>query len=144
MIKSLFLTLVFALLSMAAVAQSAFGTSNALNLESEGALVIGVWETEEHDFGTIPQDVPATFTFTVVNEGTKPLLIEKVKPSCGCTATDYTKEAIAPGESGYVKASYNAHNPGYFSKTVVVTTNDDENPQLMLRLKGEVKAKDKE
>lgn len=142
MIKPFFLTLGFALLSVAAMAQSAFGTSNALNLESEGAVVKAVWETEEHDFGAIPQDVPATYTFKVVNEGTKPLLLEKVKPSCGCTATDYTKEPIAPGESGYVKASYNAHNPGYFSKTVVVTTNDEETPRLMLRLKGEVQTKE--
>jgi archaellum component FlaG (FlaF/FlaG flagellin family) len=141
MIKSFFLTLLFALFSVAALAQSAFGMSNALNLESEGAVVSAAWETDEHDFGTIPQDVPATYTFTVVNEGNKPLLIKNVKPSCGCTATDYTKEPIAPGESGYVKASYNAHNPGYFSKTVVVTTNDDENPRLMLRLKGEVQTK---
>ncbi len=142
MIKSFFLTLLFALFSVAALAQSAFGMSNALNLESEGAVVSAAWETDEHDFGTIPQDVPATYTFTVVNEGNKPLLIKNVKPSCGCTATDYTKEPIAPGESGYVKASYNAHNPGYFSKTVVVTTNDDENPRLMLRLKGEVQTKE--
>jgi hypothetical protein len=142
MIKQLCLTVAFALLSVAAVAQSAFGASNTLNLEAEGATVKAAWETEAHDFGTIPQDKPATYTFKVVNEGNQPLEIQHVKPSCGCTATDYSKEPIAPGESGYVKASYNAHNPGYFSKTVVVTTNDAETPRIMLRLTGEVTAKE--
>jgi hypothetical protein len=138
MMKQTLLTLMLACLSVAAVAQSAFGGNATLTLETETAGVSAVWETEEHSFGTIPKDVPAMFTFKVVNEGTKPLELVKVKPACGCTAIDYTKEPIAPGESGYIKASYNAHNLGYFSKTITVTTNDEESPNTLLRFTGEV------
>lgn len=142
MMKQTMLTLLLACLSLATVAQSAFGGNATLTLETEGAEVKAVWETETHDFGAIPQGKPASFTFQVVNEGNQPLTIEKVKPSCGCTAANYTKEPIAPGERGFVTAEYNAHNVGSFSKTVVVTTNDSNTPRIVLRLTGEVKAEE--
>jgi pectate lyase len=60
-----------------------------------------------------------------------------VQGSCGCTATDYSKEPIAPGKKGYVTATYNAANMGAFHKTVTVTANTDA--PVVLVIKGEVK-----
>jgi hypothetical protein len=42
------------------------------------------------------------------NTGSTPLVISNVRGSCGCTVTDYTKEPIAPGKTGNVKATFNA------------------------------------
>ena len=79
--------------------------------------------TTVHDFGDIAQGVPQTHTFIVKNTGTEPLIIQNVKASCGCTAPGWTKEPIAPGATGEVKATYNAASVGSFSKTLTVTTN---------------------
>ncbi len=97
------------------------------------------WEGVVHDFGEIVQGTPVTHTFKVVNTGAEPLNISNVKASCGCTATDYTKEAIPPGGEGFVQARYNAAAAGVFNKSVTVTYNA-ANQRELLRLKGTVKA----
>ena len=95
------------------------------------------WEETTHNFGKIAKDVPVTHEFSFTNRGETPLIISNVKGSCGCTVTDYTKESIAPGESGMVKATYNAAKVGTFHKTVKVTANTEDGP-VVLSIKGEV------
>ena len=121
-------------------AQSPFHAEKAsLTLEVPGTAV-AKWDAASHDFGQLPQGQPASHTFTFVNTGDKPLTIDKVKPGCGCTALNYSKEAIAPGEEGYVTATYNAAKAGFFTKSVTVFTNETVG-QRQLVLKGEVVAK---
>lgn len=45
--------------------------------------------------------------FKVENTGDKPLIMGEVKGTCGCTVADWTKDPIAPGETGFVKAQIN-------------------------------------
>ncbi|MFA0961263.1 DUF1573 domain-containing protein [Roseivirga sp. BDSF3-8] len=91
-----------------------------------------------HDFGAVDKGEPVTAAFSFRNEGDTPLIITEVKTSCGCTVSEYPKEAIAPGEAGVIKATYNAAKTGAFTKTVKVFTNDRSEPML-LTLKGEVR-----
>lgn len=95
------------------------------------------WKKETIDAGDIPQGKPYTMEFNFVNNGKKDILITEVKAACGCTATDYTKTPIKPGQTAYVKATYNAANKGTFAKTVTVTTNSGEAAKV-LTLKGKV------
>ena len=95
------------------------------------------WNETTHDFGKIAQGTPKTTTFSFKNTGKTPLVITNVQGSCGCTATDYSKEPIAPGKSGYVKATYNAASAGAFTKTVTVTANTPQ-AVTVLSIKGEV------
>lgn len=99
-----------------------------------------VWKAESVDVGEIPQGTPKTIEYEFKNNTDKAVLITNVKPACGCTAADYTKDAIAPGKTGYVKATYNAAAAGAFTKSVTVTTNAEETPKV-LTFKGTVVAK---
>lgn len=99
-----------------------------------------VWKAESVDVGEIPQGTPKTIEYEFKNNTDKDVLITNVKPACGCTAADYTKEAVAPGKTGYIKATYNAAAAGSFSKSVTVTTSADTNPKV-LTFKGTVVAK---
>jgi len=81
---------------------------------------VAKFATETVDLGKIKQDNPTTAVFEVTNIGTEPLLIEQATPTCGCTIGDYTKEPIAPGKIGYIKATYNAKNIGMFEKRLNV------------------------
>jgi hypothetical protein len=98
------------------------------------------WKSDSVDVGTIPQGTPKSIDFEFKNTGDKAIIITNVKPACGCTAADYTKDPIAPGKTGYVKATYNAAAAGAFTKTVTVTTNAEETPKV-LTFKGTVVAK---
>jgi hypothetical protein len=99
-----------------------------------------VWKVEAIELGQIPQGTPKTIEFEFKNTSDKAVIITNVKPACGCTTSDYSKQPIAPSKSGYVKAIYNAAALGSFSKTVTVTTNADETPKV-LTFKGTVTAK---
>ena len=104
------------------------------------------FENTTYDFGKIKEEggkVTGKFIFT--NVGTEPLELANVRPGCGCTAANYTKGAIAPGEQGYIEATYNPYNrPGAFNKNIRVTTNEPrfvENEKAtphMIFIKGEV------
>jgi hypothetical protein len=80
------------------------------------------WETVTKDFNRIKTGTVAEFTFKVKNISKSPLVISSANPSCGCTASSYTKTSIKPGEFGSVTASYNTEGrPGFFYKTNRVT-----------------------
>lgn len=104
------------------------------------------FEKTTHDFGRIREEggkVTGRFEFT--NVGDSALVLTNVRPGCGCTAANYSREPIAPGQKGYIEATYNPYNrPGAFNKNIRVTTNE---PQFsgeskgsphMIFIKGEV------
>jgi hypothetical protein len=102
------------------------------------------WENPTHDFGDIKEEGgPVTYKFDFTNTGSEPLIVTNVKPSCGCTSSDYSKEPIAPGAKGYVSATYNPQGrPGPFNKSITVTTNCDP-ATATLRFTGKVLEKPK-
>ncbi len=122
------LPLFIAVQSQAQTAQPAAANSNG---------PIAKWDKMANDFGSIAFNVPKTAEFTVTNVGKKPLIISSVRPSCGCTNPKFSQEPILPGKSSIVSATYNAANPGVFTKTVTVITNADTNP-VVLQIKGTV------
>lgn len=83
-----------------------------------------IFTEEIHDFGTIPEGPKAEFEFKFVNNGTEPIVIQKVNASCGCTTPSYSKEPVKPGEKGAIKAVYNTQGrPTPFNKTITVVSN---------------------
>ncbi|MBO7495907.1 MAG: DUF1573 domain-containing protein [Salinivirgaceae bacterium] len=102
------------------------------------------WEEASYNFGDIKEsDGPVTHKFEFTNKGNEPLVVTYVKPSCGCTSSDYTKEPVMPGAKGFVSATYNPDGrPGPFSKSVTVTTNCT--PEVTtIRFSGKVIEKEK-
>lgn len=101
------------------------------------------FENQRHDFGNVEEmggTVSCDFAFT--NTGDEPLIINKVRTSCGCTVPEYTKEAIAPGDSGTVKIIFSPEGrPGNFSKSIYVIANTTPD-RTILRIIGNV-VKDK-
>jgi len=95
------------------------------------------WEATTFDFGKIAQGKPVTHEFKFTNTGKVPLVLSSVNASCGCTTPDWTKDPIAPGKSGSVKATFNAAAGGAFNKSVTVNANV-EGGATYLTIKGEV------
>lgn len=97
------------------------------------------FETLVYDFGVIEEKggkVEARFDFT--NIGAKPLTIQKVQPSCGCTTPKYSNAPIPPNGKGYIIAIFDPlHRPGVFNKTINVSSNAS-NKTMTLRIIGEV------
>jgi len=92
-----------------------------------------------HDFGEVlGQQGNADYEFVFTNNSGRPVRIISVQASCGCTTPAWTKEAVAPGKTGFIKASFDPKGrPGYFNKSLTVTTDLSGNP-VVLQIKGTV------
>ncbi len=75
---------------------------------------------DTHNFGKIKQSVPVTTFFTVTNKSDKPVVLESVVASCGCTTPEWSKEPIAPGATSQIKVGYNAASPTAFTKDITI------------------------
>jgi hypothetical protein len=97
------------------------------------------FQQESFDFGkVVEKEGPVSHVFEFTNNYNKPVKILLVKPSCGCTTPDWSKEEIQPGKTGFIKAEFNPKGrPGFFNKTLTVTTNADSRP-IILQIKGSV------
>ena len=83
------------------------------------------FEETEHDFGTIDQGTAVEHTFKFTNTGKAPLVITNATSSCGCTVPTWTREPIAPGETGEMLVKFNGSGQNQVSKTVTITANTE-------------------
>ena len=102
-----------------------------------------VIQQNEYDFGDIVKGEIVSHVFVLSNSGGAVLNIASVKPSCGCTAAMPEKSELGPGESTNLTVSFNSSGRnGKQKKLVRIETNDPENPQQIITIKGNVVAKD--
>ncbi|MFZ0473674.1 MAG: DUF1573 domain-containing protein, partial [Bacteroidales bacterium] len=102
------------------------------------------FSTVRHDYGNINEAAgkqEAIFNFT--NTGDSTLVITRVQPACGCTASDYTKSPVPPGGKGFVTAvfdprGYNSH----FAKSISVYSNTKPNVTVLI-IEGTVSPNEK-
>ena len=103
------------------------------------------FEKTTHDFGKIREEIKkAEYKFVFKNTGDGDLKILKVQTSCGCTASDYPRTPIKPGESSVLTVFYSTTNrPSTFRKSITVTVNNPDKPHTVLYIKGFVIPKSK-
>jgi len=70
------------------------------------------WIDSSKSLGSIEEGQVLKINYRFKNTGTKPLIIEKVQPGCGCTVADYPIEPIAPGQEAEIKAEFDSHGKG--------------------------------
>ena len=109
----------------------------AVKAQTEAAPLetLTVKETE-FDFGKIPQGKPVYHVFEIVNNSDKPLKLDNVSASCGCTTPEWSREEIAPRATSVIKVGYNAAAEGPFTKDITITYAANQNK--IIKIKGEV------
>ncbi len=103
-----------------------------------------VFEKKGHYFGTFPRSRgKVSYSFKFTNTSGKPVKVNNVRSSCGCTVAEYTRDLVMPGEQGQVRATFDpARRSGYFSKRITVYTSDSKEPQY-LTITGRIRVNDK-
>ena len=90
------------------------------------------------DFGTINEGEVVEHTFTFTNTGDAPLVVASAKGSCGCTVPTWTREPIAPGETGEMVVKFNSRGQKNIqNKTVNITANTEKGKET-IRIKANV------
>jgi hypothetical protein len=82
------------------------------------------FEEVSFDFGDIHQGDKVEHVFNFENTGDGPLVITNVQTTCGCTATDWPREPIAPGETASITVNFNsAGKMGRQNKIITIVSN---------------------
>ncbi len=99
------------------------------------------FEEETHNFGKIKDGDKVQHIFKFKNTGTEKLVVKNVKPSCGCTTPEWTKDPIEPGGEGFIQIEFDSSGKiGTQNKSVTVELNTAERVKT-LTFSGEVVAK---
>ncbi len=98
---------------------------------------------KSHYFGTVKEEMgPVEHKFRFVNIGNEAFTI-RAKTSCGCTVANYSRDPVAPGDTGYVEIKFDPKNrPGVFRKGISVIVNESEQ-QHHLVISGQVRPRPK-
>ena len=80
----------------------------AVQAQEKPAGPVIAFEEKSIDFGDLTQGDKVEHTFIFKNTGSAPLVISNVAVTCGCTASKWPKEPIAPGQSSELRVSFNS------------------------------------
>ncbi len=99
-----------------------------------------VFKEDVHDFQKVARGPELQYNFKFTNKGNAPLIIERVQTSCGCTgATVGEKTEYKKNETGEIKVNFTTQGrEGHQEKTIIVYSNDPENPQKVLTIKCDI------
>jgi len=115
---------------------TSFAQAPAAENTNPNAPVLTVDKTS-YDYGTMYQRADGNTFFVYTNEGKEPLILSRVKSSCGCTIPKWSRQPLMPGQSDTIKVKYDTKRLGSFHKSITVTSNAS-NPTVVLKIKGKV------
>ncbi len=94
-----------------------------------------------YEFGSADETVIVENVFILRNTGSAPLEIRGVETSCGCTITQMSGSVIPPGGAAPLTAKLNLKGRrGRQEKNITVSSNDPQQPQLVLKMIGQATA----
>lgn len=93
-----------------------------------------------HDYGKILYGATVSAEFPFVNKGNKTLVIKSLHATCGCTKAVEGGREIPPGGSSKITSSFDTVGlkAGRKEKSIMVSTNDPDNPVIKLILLADV------
>jgi hypothetical protein len=78
----------------------------------------------DYSFGDVYQGQIVEHVFDFINNGNGPLLIQNVLTTCGCTAPEWPKNPVQPGDSGKIKITFNSVSKiGRQNKVITIRSN---------------------
>ncbi|MGW8317444.1 MAG: DUF1573 domain-containing protein [Bacteroidales bacterium] len=97
-----------------------------------------IWFEETlHNYGEIPVGSDGQWSFVFRNLGKEPIVVNRVRSTCGCTVPSWPREPVAPGDSARITVEYNTAQTGTFLKSVFVYSTAANSP-VKLQIKGRV------
>ncbi len=97
------------------------------------------FEEPIYNFGKVYKNEDVEHFFILKNRGTKDLIIEDIKASCGCIISEATTPKVLPGTSeGIIVTLRGIPDTGAISKSIRIYSNDPDTPVYSLKLLGEI------
>ncbi len=91
------------------------------------------------DFGAVVPGKTLRKEFRLRNAGDRPLVLQRVRTSCGCTVGKLARTTLEPGAATSLAVSLaTGTSRGRLVKTVVVPSNDPKTPLLEIKIQATV------
>jgi hypothetical protein len=100
--------------------------------DDKNSLPVIEFATKDHDFGKVIQGEVVSFSFKFKNTGKSDLVIANISTSCGCTASEYPRKPVKPGEEDVIEVSFDSSGrEGFQHKTLEVATNSQPSTTVL-------------
>jgi hypothetical protein len=119
--------------------KSELTTTNAIS-DSANFTAIEWLDSTSQNIGKVKKGQVVEIAWRFKNAGKKPLVIQDVRPGCGCTVADKPQEPIAPGEESVIKGKFDSNNQseGEHNKMISVLANTVNTTYHQLNFRVEV------
>ncbi len=97
-----------------------------------------VFENNEYNFGDIVQGDTVSYKFTFTNSGDVPLILENVITTCGCTATKWPRDPVAPGKTAEIVVNFDSKTKYGIQRKIIRVRSNATTPEYLLYLSGNV------
>lgn len=123
-----FLILLFVLLSCSGMSEKA-----QKDQPKTAAHTTIEFDKESHNFGNLKAGEIVVYTFEFTNTGESDFMISSLECTCGCVNSNFIKEAVKPGEKGWIEIEFDTSGlAGREYKTIEVHGNSDELKHLAI------------
>ena len=100
-----------------------------------------MFNTLEHDFGTVARGADTVYRFEVTNLYKQTMHISGVRSSCGCTSPSVEHPTIKTHEKAYIVAKFNTRTfVGHKGATLTVTFDPPFAAEVQLRVHGNIRS----
>ncbi len=100
----------------------------------------GMFETLEHDFGTVARGATASFDFVLQNKFEEDVHIASIRTSCKCTTPEILKADLKTWEKGVIRAVFNTRTfVGARNATITVVIDRPFYAEVQLLVRGYVR-----
>lgn len=97
-----------------------------------------LFDTLEHDFGTIIEGEQVVCYFDYENGGDQDLLITSVEADCGCTTPGWSSEPLKPGAGESLELIFDASGRSGAQRKVVTVRSNASNQIVRLIIKANI------
>jgi hypothetical protein len=97
-----------------------------------------LFDTLEHDFGTIIEGEKVVCYFDYANGGGADLLITLVEASCGCTSPGWSSEPLKPGERESLELIFDASGRSGVQRKLVTVRSNASKELVQLTIKANI------
>jgi hypothetical protein len=84
-----------------------------------------------HEFGDLIHTEGAVHEFEFKNISGDTILIDNVRPSCGCTIPEWENVPVLPDSVGSIRVEYDARDQGYFKKKIKVFFSNQRRAEIL-------------
>lgn len=85
----------------------------------------------DQDLGVLQRREAYTATYRYRNDGPTPLILDNIRTECGCTAPEWSKAPVGPGEEGEILVTLRPGQRGKIRKRIKVYFKGIRQPTLL-------------